>query len=105
MENLNKDLILREKLAIERTYMANQTTFLSFLRTSMYFFVAGLTIGNLLKTENTEIMIVIFFSISFILLFTGVVNFIVHHRWIKRNTKHVGNYKMEYIKNKDGDRF
>jgi len=30
-----KDLILREELAIQRTFLANQSTFLSFLRSSM----------------------------------------------------------------------
>jgi putative membrane protein len=33
----NKDLILREKLALQRTTLANQSTFLLLLRTSMYF--------------------------------------------------------------------
>lgn len=49
LENsINKDLLLRENLALQRTILANQTTFLSFLRTSMYFLVAGLSIKNLL---------------------------------------------------------
>lgn len=46
---MNKDLILRENLAIQRTIMANQTTFLSFIRTSMYFLVAGLSVQNIVQ--------------------------------------------------------
>ena len=49
---MNKDLILREKLALQRTILANQSTFLSFLRTSMYFLMAGLSLTNLLLIEN-----------------------------------------------------
>ena len=50
---INKDLILREKLAVQRTVMANQTTLLSFIRTSLYFLVAGLSLKSLLKLENS----------------------------------------------------
>ena len=49
---MNKDLILREKLALERTVLANQSTFLAFLRTSMYFLVAGVSINNLTTVKS-----------------------------------------------------
>jgi uncharacterized membrane protein YidH (DUF202 family) len=51
-ETVNKDLILRERLALQRTILANQTTVLAFFRTAMYFFVAGLSTRNLLKIEK-----------------------------------------------------
>jgi putative membrane protein len=47
--NINNDLILRERLAIQRTNMANQTTLLSFVRTSLYFLIAGLSIHGFLN--------------------------------------------------------
>ena len=47
----NKDLILRERLAIERTTMANDTTLLAFIRTALYFYVAGLSINQLLRVQ------------------------------------------------------
>jgi putative membrane protein len=50
---INKDLILREKLALQRTVLANQSTFLAFLRTAMYFLIAGLSLKNVLKIENS----------------------------------------------------
>ena len=37
------DLILRDKLAIERTHLANERTFLAYFRTSFVFLVTGLT--------------------------------------------------------------
>ena len=52
--NINKDLILREKLAIERTAMAIDTTLLSFIRTSLYFAVAGLTVNSFLKMQVVD---------------------------------------------------
>jgi putative membrane protein len=38
-KSINKDLILRERLALQRTVLANQSTFLAFLRTAMYFYL------------------------------------------------------------------
>lgn len=46
---LDKDLILREKLAIERTNMAIDRILLAFIRTSLYFSIAGITINSLVK--------------------------------------------------------
>jgi putative membrane protein len=42
-KTLNKDLILREEMALERTKMAQYRTFLSFLRSALYFPVAGVS--------------------------------------------------------------
>lgn len=50
-KRINKDLILREKLAIERTDMAIDRTLLSFIRTSLYFAIAGMTVNSLLKVS------------------------------------------------------
>ena len=55
-QKVNKDLILRERLALQRTVLANQSTFLSFLRTAMYFLIAGLSLKNLLKIENSIVI-------------------------------------------------
>jgi putative membrane protein len=63
-ETVNKDLILRERLALQRTTLANQTTILAFIRTAMYFFVAGLSTRNLLAIENSLIIEVAFYTIA-----------------------------------------
>ena len=57
-----KDLILREELAIQRTFLANQSTFLSFLRSSMYFLVAGLSVNKLVDGNEAVIFEYILFS-------------------------------------------
>lgn len=93
---LRKELILREKLAIQRTHLANQTTFLSFLRSSMYFLVAGLTIQNLADHPRAGIFEIPLFAISGILLITGVLNYFRNNKRIKESEVHIGGYKTEY---------
>lgn len=93
---MNKDLILRENLAIERTHLANQTTLLSFLRTSMYFFVAGLTIYQLLDFESKVWVSFGMYIFSVILFVYGIYNFFKQRKWILQQKKHVGDYKLAY---------
>lgn len=64
---INKDLILREQLALQRTVLANQTTLLSFLKSSMYFLIVGLSIKNVLMIENRLITQIVLFSSAFLL--------------------------------------
>lgn len=99
-QKINKDLILREKLALQRTIMSNQTTFLAFLRTSMYFLVAGLSIRNLLKIENSFLIEISLFFFSFVVFVIGVYNYFKQDRLIKENEKHIGDYKLEYLQEK-----
>lgn len=93
---MKKDLILRENLAIERTHLANQTTLLSFLRTSMYFFVAGLTIYQLLDFDSKVWVSFGMYTFSVILFVFGIYNFFKQRRWILQQKKHVGDYKLAY---------
>jgi putative membrane protein len=97
-DTLNKDLILREKLALQRTILANQTTFLSFLRSSMYFLIAGLSIKNVLQIENGLIIQMILFSTSFVLLLYGIINYFIHRKKVKDSEIHIGHYKTDYEK-------
>ncbi len=94
---INKDLILRERLAIQRTKMANQTTLLSFVRTSLYFLVAGLSIKSLLHVENSRFFEIPFFIISALLFITGIVNYFRQKKLIAESEKHIGDYKTEYL--------
>jgi putative membrane protein len=93
---INKDLILRERLAIQRTILANQSTFLSFLRTSMYFLIAGLSLKNVLKIENSITIEIVLFSFSGIILLIGIVNYFKHKKSILENEKHIGDYQLDY---------
>ncbi len=95
-EILNKNLILRESLALQRTTLANQTTFLAFLRTAMYFAVAGLSTRNVLQIENSLLIEISFYTVSFFILILGIVNFFKHKKMIIENKKHIGDYKLDY---------
>jgi putative membrane protein len=95
-ETVNRDLILRERLALQRTILANQTTFLSFLRTALYFAVAGLSIGNVLKIEDSALIAISFYAVAFVILLLGIVNFFKQRKMITENEKHIGDYKLDY---------
>lgn len=93
---INKDLILRERLALQRTVLANQSTFLAFLRTSMYFLIAGLSLKNLLKIENSTFIEFLLFAVSVVIFAVGVANYFKHKKSILENKKHIGDYQLEY---------
>src|SRR5690606_36735900 len=99
-ERMNKDLILREKLALQRTILANQTTLLAFSRTSMYFLVAGISLSNLTTVEYGLVIEPIFIGISVILIVIGLLNYFVHKKVIAKSYSHIGDYKIEYLDSK-----
>lgn len=100
MENntarINKDLILREKLAIERTAMAIDTTLLSFVRTSLYFAVASLSVKSLLKINHALWIEIIFWAMSLLILVAGLITFFRQKKKLKDNKRHIGNYILEW---------
>jgi putative membrane protein len=95
-QKVNKDLILRERLALQRTVLANKSTFLAFLRTAMYFLIAGLSLKNVLKVENSALIEVVLFTLSFLIFVFGIVNYFKHKKSILENKKHIGDYQLEY---------
>lgn len=94
---INKDLILREKLAIERTKMANDRTFLSFLRTGLYFSIAGMTINELMDLTYGRTVEVVFWVLAVVVLIAGVVKYIIARKKINESRKHIGNYLLEAV--------
>jgi len=94
---MNKDLILREKLALQRTVMANQTTLLAFIRTAMYFLVAGISIHNLLDFRYSQYVQFTFIVIAIFLLLIGFANYKIQSKKIKKSEIHIGDFKNEYL--------
>lgn len=90
---LNKDLILRENLAIERTLMANDRTVLSFIRTALYFAIAGLTLHQLVPQVVGAGATWLFFALAALLLGIGLYKYAVQLRKIKAYRRQVGNYQ------------
>ena len=70
-----KDLILRDFLAIDRTKLANERTFLAYLRTFIAFFAAAVGLTQYFE----EIALIVFGFIlggfSFVFLFIGIYRF------------------------------
>ena len=97
---INKDLILREKLALQRTVMANNTTLLSFIRTSLYFAIAGLSVENLLRLSYGTWFEIGFWITAIIILLVGVINYFIQKRKIEDSAKHIGDYKLEWEQKK-----
>lgn len=95
-KKINKDLILREKLALQRTSLSNQATFLAYIRTSLYFIIAALSIQNLLRVENGWYIEIGFFTASAIIILIGVFSFFNQRKRIEESKKHIGNYQDEY---------
>ncbi len=80
---------IQEKLALQRTIMANQTTLLSFLRTGMYFVVAGLSMKNLLKVDHALTFEVLFYIAAGIILSMGIFNYFYQKKRIKASKDHI----------------
>ena len=94
-EIINKDLILRENLAMERTDMAIDRTLLAFVRTSLYFAVAGMTINNLLKLSYGQYFEIGSWIISMVILMIGMFRFFRQKRKLNYNRRHIGNYQLD----------
>lgn len=94
--NEHEEPVLQEKLALQRTILANVTTFLSFLRTSMYFLVAGLSVRSLLDLGENDLIHIILYILSAIIFVLGVVNYFIHKKRIRRSKDRIGEYRKEY---------
>ena len=92
---VNRDLILRENLAIERTAMAIERTFLSYLRTSLYFSIAGITINSFMKLEHGRLLEVSFWIIAIIILGFGFYRLYDQRKKLSDSRKHIGYYLLE----------
>ena len=92
--NINKDLILRERLALERTAMGNDRTLLAFVRTSLYFSIAGMSVNSLIKVSYGLWLEIAFWIVALVILITGVIKFRKQKRSLKESEKHIGDYQL-----------
>ena len=100
---MNKDLVLREYLAIERTKLANERTLLTYIRTGLYFLVAGSTLGHLIDTAFWKMMGLPVIIVGVLITAFGVMRFIRMGREIERSKKHVGNASMDFVRSIKGE--
>jgi putative membrane protein len=94
---MNKDLVLREFLAIERTKLANERTLLTYIRSGLYFIIAGATLSHFLETEFWIVMELPMFIIGLASIAFGVIRFIKVKRVIRESRKHIGEAASDFI--------
>ncbi len=85
-EDLMVPLSLSDELSIERTKLANDRTLLSFIRTSLYFSVAGITITSLLTFEMDWLVAIIFYVISVFIFVLGFIRYFRLRKKLKSGT-------------------
>lgn len=100
---MNKDLVLREYLAIERTKLANERTLLTYIRTGLYFLVAGSTLGHLIDTAFWNMMGMPIIIVGAIITVLGLIRFYRVARLIERSKNHVGNASADFIRSIKGE--
>ncbi len=69
-------LILRDTLAIERTEMSNERTLYAGVRTSLTFFVAGVTILKFIDLGWLHTIAQVFILVSVILVVISIIQYI-----------------------------
>lgn len=84
MKTDKEELILRDKLAIDRTHLANERTFLAYFRSFLVFASSGIAVWQIDALAEIWYLGVILISISPAFLFVGAYNY----RRIKRKIEH-----------------
>lgn len=100
---MNKDLVLREYLAIERTKLANETTFLAYIRTGLYFLVAGSTLGQIIGTDFWKIVGTPLIVIGLLVMILGFIRYLRLRSAIDNSRKNVGNSSEAFIRSVRGE--
>ncbi len=95
---MNKDLVLREYLAIERTKLANETTLLAYIRTGLYFLVAGSTLGHLIVSDFWKIIGTPMIVIGLLIMLLGIVRYLRLRKSIEVSKRNIGNSSEAFIK-------
>jgi len=95
---MNKDLVLREYLAIERTRLANETTLLAYIRTGLYFLVAGSTLGHVVQSAFWNIAGTPLIVIGLLIMILGLLRYFKLRRAIESSKKNIGNSSETFIK-------
>ncbi|MFW6270676.1 MAG: DUF202 domain-containing protein [Bacillota bacterium] len=84
---INDELSLRELLAIDRTILSNQRTFLAYIRTALTLLLGGVGLRSLLETSR------IYGSLGLIFIIISIVFFILGiYKFIKKK-KHIDKIK------------
>jgi putative membrane protein len=100
---MNKDLVLREYLAIERTRLANETTLLAYIRTGLYFVVAGSTLGQVVESMFWKVAGTPLIVVGFIIMLLGLVRYFRLRRSIEASRTNIGNSSEAFVRSVIGN--
>lgn len=81
--NTEERMILRDYLALQRTYLANERTLFSYMRSGLYLIVAAVAFLRL-KDLELESLAYSLFGISLLMIVFGVVRYMTLHRKLKK---------------------
>lgn len=90
LEFINKndrELILRDYLALERTKLANERTLFSYIRTSLYLLTAGIGIAEIKSMSHLDWLAWICMFSGVILFFFGLIRFCRMNKYLKKYRK------------------
>ncbi|WP_298495399.1 DUF202 domain-containing protein [uncultured Algibacter sp.] len=91
----DKQIILRDYLAIERTRLANERTLLSYIRSSLYLLLGSIGFFQLKDFPNFKYLALVSLVFSVIFFIIGVFRF----RLLKKSLK-----RLYYMSEKDKDK-
>lgn len=80
----NKELILRDHLALERTKLANERTLFSYIRTSLYLLTVGIGILQIDSISRLDGLAWVCMLSGILLFFWGFARFCQMNKHLKR---------------------
>ncbi|GGG37048.1 DUF202 domain-containing protein [Bizionia arctica] len=80
----DKEVILRDYLAIERTRLANERTLLSYIRSSLYLLLGGIAFFQLKDFVNFKFLGLLSLLFSALFFIIGVYRFVLLKKSLKR---------------------
>ncbi|QCK15306.1 DUF202 domain-containing protein [Mangrovivirga cuniculi] len=81
---VKEKIILRDFLAMERTTLANERTFFSYIRTGLYLTIAGVGIMELENLETLKWLAFVLFVISAFLISFGFIRYNIVQKKLNR---------------------
>ena len=80
----DEEIILRDYLAIERTRLANERTLLSYIKSSLYLLLGGITVLQLKNYPDLKYLGITALIFSAIFFFIGIYRFTLLKKSLKR---------------------
>ncbi len=70
-----REMILRDHLAVDRTIMANESSFLAYIRTALTLAVAGVSLLKLFHDSYTNVIGWVFLGLALLLFVNGAIRY------------------------------